>query len=122
MNKVLIVEDEVTLRDVYELILMREGYDVEVARDGSEGLRKLGSFQPNLILLDMIMPVKSGLQFLKEAKMKLHYPDTTVIVLSNLSASDTVEQALKLGAKEHLIKANILPKDLIAAVQKYLNN
>src|SRR5579884_1368735 len=121
MSKVLIVEDEDMLRNVYELILTREGYDVEVATDGMEGLKKLGSFQPNLILLDMLMPVKNGLQFLKEAKMKLHYPKTSVIVLSNLSSSETVDEALRLGAKEHLVKSNILPKDLVEAVKKHLN-
>jgi DNA-binding response OmpR family regulator len=120
LKKVLIVEDDAMLRNVYEIIVAREGYVVEVARDGSEGLRKLGSFQPDLVLLDMLMPIKSGLQFLKEAKMKLHYPKTSVLILSNLSASDTVNEALRLGAKEHFIKSNLLPKDLVEAVKKYL--
>lgn len=120
MSKILIIEDDLMLRNVYELIITREGYEVDVASDGNEGLKKLGSFQPDLILLDMLMPVKSGLQFLKDAKIKLHYPKTTVLVLSNLSSSDTVDEALSLGAKEHLIKSNLLPKDLVAVVKKYL--
>lgn len=119
MAKVLIIEDEEALRTVYCMILETAGYHVSQASDGQEGLEQLASFLPDVILLDMLMPVKNGLEFLQEAEIKQNYPATTVIVLSNLSDSPTIQEALKLGATKHLIKANTLPNDLLDVVKKY---
>lgn len=113
MAKVLIVEDDQTLRDVFSLIVKSGGYKVGTAQDGQDALKKLAEFSPDLILLDMLMPVKSGLEFLQEADITNTHPKTTVIILSNLSESQTIQQALKLGAKKHLIKSNIQPTDLL---------
>lgn len=119
MAKVLIIEDEEALRTVYCMILKTAGYKVSQASDGQEGLEQLASFLPDLILLDMLMPVKSGLEFLQEAYITRDYPKTTVIILSNLSDSPTIQEALKLGAARHLIKANTLPNDLLAVVKEH---
>lgn len=119
MAKVLIIEDEEALRTVYSMILKTAGYKVSQASDGQEGLEQLALFLPDIILLDMIMPVKNGLEFLQEAEIKRDYPTTTVIVLSNLSDSPTIQEALRLGAAKHLIKANTLPNDLLDVVKKY---
>jgi len=119
MAKVLIIEDEEALRTVYCMILEAAGYTVSQASDGQEGLKQLLSFLPDLILLDTLMPVKNGLEFLHEANMKRDYPKTTVIILSNLSDSPTIKEALKLGAAKHLIKANTLPRDLLAVIKTY---
>lgn len=119
MTKVLIIEDEEALRTVYCMILETAGYKVSQARDGQEGLDQLTSFLPDIILLDMLMPVKNGLEFLQEAYIKRDYPKTTVIILSNLSDSPTIQEALRLGAARHLIKANTLPNDLLDVVKKH---
>lgn len=119
MTKVLIVEDDTALREVFELIVMGGGYDVVIAQDGSEGLKKLHEFKPDIVLLDMLMPVKSGLEFLQEANISKRYPDCTVIILSNLSESQTIEHALRLGAVKHIIKSDIDPKDLLKEIDEY---
>ena len=113
MAKILIVEDDKSLREVFHLIVESDGHTVAVAEDGAEGLKKLASFSPDIVLLDMLMPVKSGLEFMQEADIVQLHPDTTVIILSNLSQSDTIEQALKLGAVKHLIKSDITPVILL---------
>lgn len=119
MTKVLIIEDDDALRNVFDLIVKSAGHKVAVARDGAEGLKQLKDFSPDIVLLDMLMPVKSGLEFLQEADVKNHYPGTTVILLSNLSESHTVNEALRLGAVQHIIKSNILPSDLISTIANY---
>ncbi len=119
MTKVLIVEDDEALRNVFSLIIKSAGHKVTAARDGEDGLKQLKSFSPDIVLLDMLMPVKTGLEFLQEADIKKNYPDTTVILLSNLSESHTIEEGLNLGAAKHVIKSNILPNDLIAIIEKY---
>ena len=117
MSKVLIVEDDQALRDVFSLIVRSDGYEVEVAEDGAEGLQKLNSFSPDIVLLDMLMPVKSGLEFMQEANMSKTHPDTTVVILSNLSESGTIDQALKLGAVKHMIKSDVSPDMLLAELR-----
>ncbi|MDB5183977.1 MAG: DNA-binding response regulator VicR [Candidatus Saccharibacteria bacterium] len=113
MAKILIVEDDKALRDVFELIVKSGGHNVRVAQDGADALKRLPKFIPDIILLDMLMPVKSGLEFLQEANLKKAYPAIVVIILSNLSDSQTIQEALKLGAVKHLIKSDIMPDDLL---------
>ncbi len=121
MTQVLIIEDDETLRTVYEFVIKKSGYTVATARNGQGGLELLERFSPKVVLLDMLMPVKNGMDFLKEAKVRSRFPDTAVILLSNLSESALLEQAIKLGARETLLKANIIPADLIKIVAKYVN-
>jgi len=120
MAKVLIVEDDEALRNVFSLIVKRGRHKVVLAQDGEEGLQQLKTFSPDIVLLDMLMPVKSGLEFLQEANVKKQYPDTTVILLSNLSESQTIDEGLRLGAVQHLIKSNILPTDLLDTIATYI--
>ena len=119
MTKVLIVEDDTALREVFSLIVGSGGYTVDTAQDGSEALDRLQTFEPDIILLDMLMPVKSGMEFLQEANIKKAYPNCTVIILSNLSESQTIEHALKLGAVKHIIKSDIDPQDLLKEIKQY---
>ena len=118
--KILIVEDDEALRNVFGIIVKSAGHEVKLAVDGSEGLKQLDAFSPDIVLLDMLMPVKSGLEFLQEADIKKRYPEVTVIILSNLSESQTIDEGLRLGAVQHIIKSNILPNDLLAAIDHYM--
>lgn len=118
--KVLIVEDDSALRTVYEMIVKSGGYQVATAEDGAEGLERLAEFQPDVVLLDMLMPVKSGLELLQEANLPENYPNTKVIIFSNLSDSDTIDEALRLGAVRHMIKSNTLPPEILAAIKEQL--
>ncbi len=115
----LIIEDEPVLRDVYARILKVEGYKIELAENGKVGMAKLKSFKPDLILLDMLMPVMSGEKFLQLAEIPVHYPTVKVIVISNLSFPITAKQAKKYGTIESLVKSDLAPLDLVQAVQKH---
>lgn len=115
MTKVLIIEDNETLNEAYKLILEKDGHEVTTAFNGEEGLEKLKEVSPDLILLDMLMPKMDGLEFLRHFNPG-SYPNTTIIILSNLNEDEQVEEARKLGAHRYILKANTSPRELAIKV------
>ena len=116
MARILVIEDNKTLNQAYKLILQREGHDVRVAFNGKEGLELAGLAEPNLILLDMLMPVMDGVEFLRNYKPTEH-PKTIITILSNLNEDSEVQEALRLGAHQYILKASTSPQELISHVK-----
>jgi two-component system response regulator ResD len=113
MRKILIVEDEDVLRESYEMIISTEPYYIDVAKNGQEALDKCEKTEYDLILLDLMMPVLDGVGFLKKFKNS----KSKVIILSNLSSGDDLEQALRLGAQTNIVKASLSPRELLSTVR-----
>jgi len=123
MRRVLIVEDEQPLREAFALLLKSEGYEVALAENGQVALKKLKSFKPHLVLLDMLMPVMSGLDFLKRAQRVRPQPDYTqpkTLVLSNLTEPITEEDMERFAVSRSVLKANLSPSELAATVRELL--
>ena len=120
MKSVLVVEDEQTLRDAYRFILQAGGYNVLTAQDGNEAIKIVKRIQPDLVLLDLLMPKADGLTFLKGVQATKKQPGMKVIVFSNLSEPDKIQEALRLGAINHIIKSDVSPKQILAAVKHYI--
>lgn len=121
MAKVLIVDDEKLLTDAYEIVLENAGYTVFVANDPAEGLVLAENENPNIILLDMLMPEMNGVEFLEALNKKKHSTKTKVVVFSNIENSDLEKAARKLGAIDYLLKVNYTPHevaDLVASILK----
>jgi CheY-like chemotaxis protein len=116
MRKILIVEDEEVLRDSYEMILSTEPYEVDVAVNGEEALKKVRQQDYDLILLDLMMPVMDGPTFMEQYAVDEAVP-SKIIILSNLSAGKELARALELGARGNALKASLSPKQLIAMVR-----
>ncbi len=116
-KKVLIVEDDRLLREAYCHILSDEGFMVESASDGLQATEILKSYKPHVILLDILMPHSDGLDFLKRTNLPKKFPGTKVIVFSNLSSIDKIDEMLTLGASRHVLKSSLSPKDLVTTVQ-----
>jgi CheY-like chemotaxis protein len=116
MANVLVIEDNKTLNQAYKLILQREGHEVRVAYNGQEALELVKITDPELILLDMLMPVMNGVQFLEKYKPAKH-PKTKIIILSNLNEDTEVQHALQLGAQKYILKASTSPQELIGHVK-----
>jgi len=118
-KRILVIEDEIILQDVYKLVLTSGGYSVHVANNGIEGLKKLKSVQPDLILLDIFMPLMDGREFLRNLDLS-QYPDTKIIVYTNLSDKQTQTEMRELGAHDCIVKSSMTPSDLLAVVAKHL--
>lgn len=122
MKKILIIEDELPLREAFAFLLQSEGYEVEVAENGKVGLEKLAAFNPDIILLDLLMPVMNGLEFLKaQSKVQstdIHYK---TLVLSNLSDPMTRDDIRDYHVAGVAMKADLSPAELAATVKKLVS-
>lgn len=117
---VLIVEDDKYMREVLVAKLVKEGFAVLEAVDGSTGLDMTAKKKPDLVVLDIILPVMNGFDYL-EAKAKVApIAGIPVIILSNLGQREDIERGMKLGAKDYLVKAHFTPNDLLAKVQAHI--
>ncbi len=103
-SKVLLIEDHKFLSELYAKNLKRRDYDVEIAKDGEDGLEKVKSFKPDVILLDIIMPDKSGIEVLKELKSNSKYKKIPVILLTAVYEIDKIRECLNTGALGYIIK------------------
>ncbi len=122
MSKILIIEDDKNTRDIYSLVLKEAGFVVEEATDGEMGLFKATEGGYNLILLDVMLPRRDGISILTELKAKPpKVPNGKIILLSNLSHEQIVNQAIGLGATRAITKSAINPGQLVEEVKKELN-
>ncbi|MCW1908437.1 MAG: response regulator [Candidatus Saccharibacteria bacterium] len=120
--KILVVEDEKSLSEAYELILKSSGYKVTLANDGAEGLELAESFEPDLVLLDLRMPRVSGIEFLRKYQLVDKHPHVKVIVFSNMDTQKEIDEAYELGATHYILKAWASPKELTRLVADTLSN
>lgn len=116
-NKILIIEDDKIIKNIIEFLLKKEGYQIEFAEDGLIGLEKINSFLPDLIITDIMLPYKSGLEITSYSKA--NFPDVPVIIISSLGKEDlTVIEAFKLGADD-LIAKPFNPIELVLRVKRF---
>ena len=120
-EKILIVDDDQFIRELYAEVLYGEGYDIQTAIDGEDGLAKLQKGGFDLVLLDIMMPKMDGLQVLDAlSKHPPESPNGPIIVLTNISHDPIIEDAAKKGSHAYLVKAEITPAELSEHVKKYL--
>ena len=115
MGRILVVEDDPSLRQVIQAQLVRDGFETQAAPDGLQALEILGREAQDLVLCDLSLPGMSGLEVLK--KVRLDYPETTTIIMTAYGSVDTAVDAMKLGAYDYLTKP-IHPYALRAVVKR----
>jgi len=120
MTKILLIEDEQIMLDLLRRKLTEEGYEVFVARDGEEGLKVMAEINPDIILLDIIMPRKGGFEVMEEMQKDPNLKRIPVIIISNSGQPVELSRAQKLGAKDWLIKTEFDPQEVINKVKKQL--
>jgi CheY-like chemotaxis protein len=120
MKKVLVVEDDVYLCGAYKLKLSKLGFEVKTAGDGEEALAILRDFQPDLILLDLIMPRKDGFETLETLKKNPVWKDIPVLVATNLSQKEDIDKAISLGASDCVVKTDTSMDDFVLKVKSVL--
>ncbi|MDQ3239539.1 MAG: response regulator [bacterium] len=122
-KKILLVEDEFFIRDLYERYLKKNNFDVTTAVDGEDGLKKALESKYDLILLDIMMPKLTGIEVLTKIKEPGSISiDTPVYLLTNQVQDSIIHEAFKLGAEGYLIKAQLLPKQIVEEIQNIFKN
>jgi CheY-like chemotaxis protein len=122
-KKILLVEDEFFIRDLYERYLKKNGFEVISAVDGEDGLQKALQNPVDLILLDIMMPKMTGIEVLSKIKEEGSIAKTTpVYLLTNQVQESIIKEAFKLGAEGYLIKAQLLPKQIVEEIQNIFKN
>lgn len=117
---ILIVEDDKFLRELISRKLLSEGFKIEEAIDGEEGLAKAKEVKPDLILLDLILPGLDGFEVLRRMKDNPSTSSIPVLILSNLGQKDEIEKGLSLGAVDFLVKAHFTPEEIVAKMKDVL--
>lgn len=117
MKKILFIEDEPALQQTLGDFLRGKGYDVVPALDGEAGLVAVKGERPDLVLLDLILPKKHGLDVLREMRADPSIAAIPVIVLTNIESGDSIRQAAELGAKAYLVKTNYSLDEVLEKVK-----
>ncbi|MFH1564510.1 MAG: response regulator [bacterium] len=120
-HTLVVIEDDKYLADIYATKLKLEGFNVEIANDGKAGLLAIKKLMPDLILLDIMMPVMDGFSVLHAIKTDESIKDLTVIMLTNLNSPEDVKKGLELGACDYMVKAHFVPADIVAKVKNILS-
>ena len=119
MSRILLVEDDPILLGMYRDKFLHEGFEVETAPDGEQGINKMRSFQPDIVLLDLLMPEQSGFDVLKFAKQDPTLKDIRIVILTNVHA-DGQDMVDNWGAASFLTKAEITPEEVVHRVNVIL--
>ena len=122
MAKILIVEDDSMLIEIYQKKFSDDGYEVVTATTGAEVLKKIKNENPELVLLDLVLPEEDGFHVLEKIKKDSHTKNIKVIIFSNLSQQEDQSRAAKLGAEGFLTKSDYTPTEMVEEVQKVLKS
>jgi two-component system chemotaxis response regulator CheY len=117
---ILIIEDDPAIRELYAAALKHQGYTVAEARDAKEGLEQLTELQPQLIILDLLLPHGDGISFLKAADIPHQYPNTKVLVSSNVQTPQFDQELKQLQVEHSIVKTDYTPYMLTDLVGKLL--
>jgi CheY-like chemotaxis protein len=121
--KILIVDDDKFLLNMYSIKFQKEKFNVTTASDGLDALQKLkDGLVPDAIVLDIVMPVMDGLEFLEKMREENLSKDSTLLILSNQGQSSDIEKAKKLGIDGYIVKATTIPSEVVSEVLRMLSS
>lgn len=121
-KKILLVEDDSFLLDIYKKKFQLSGLEMQVVEDGEEALEVIERDPPDVLLLDIVLPHIGGWEILRKIKGDKRFEKMQVVVLSNLGQKEEVEKGLDLGAVKYLVKAQFTPNEIVEEVKKLLDN
>ncbi|MBI2031899.1 MAG: response regulator [Candidatus Levybacteria bacterium] len=120
-KKILIAEDDKYLRNAIRVKLEKAGFTAIVAEDGQQAIEQLKTNVPDVIILDLVMPVKDGFTVLEEVRANPLTKRIPVIVASNLGQKEDIDKATRLGATDYIIKTNLSLGDLVTKITKFVS-
>lgn len=119
MHKILLIEDDTILLQMYQDKFVHEGFTVQTATDGESGIMKMRTFQPDLVLLDLMLPEQSGFDVLKFAKSDSEFTNIPIVILTNAHV-DERDMISNWGISAFLMKADNTPADVVTKVREIL--
>jgi two-component system, OmpR family, alkaline phosphatase synthesis response regulator PhoP len=108
MKKILVAEEDTFLANTYRVKLTKAGFEVHIVGDGQEAINSLATSVPDLIILDLLMPVKDGYKTLQEVKQNPAWAKIPVIIASNLGQKEDLDKTMQLGASDFVVKSDSL--------------
>lgn len=121
-KKIVIVEDEKYIMDMYKEIMEEAGFDVQTALNGESGLEVIESFKPDLVMLDLMLPGIDGMEVLKKVReSKDKFGSPIVIILTNLSDEVSVKYAFAEKADGYLMKTELTPEQVVNEIKTFLH-
>ena len=120
MPKILLIDDDPFIADMYVLKFRDEQFEIETVHNGKDGLKRIEEFNPDVILLDVVMPDMDGFHVLEQLKKK--GAERKVILLTNLGQKEDVERGMSLGASDYIVKAYFTPSEVVEKVRKFLDH
>ena len=117
-KRVLVVEDESALLFALKAELTHEGYEVDAALSGEEGLNKANSLKPAVIILDLLLPGMGGFDVLAKLKADANTKDIPVLIVSNLAGSENTEKGKALGAEDYIVKTEYSLERVVARIKE----
>ena len=117
-TKILIIEDDVFITDMYQAKFKIAGFEVARAENGAKGIKAIQEDKPDIIMLDIVMPQIDGFEVLKVIKKDPKTKDIPIILLTNLRQRENIEGGLKLGADDYIVKAHFTPDEVVEKVEK----
>ena len=120
MSRILVAEDDKFLSNAYRVKLDKSGFEVIMAKDGNEAIDHLENSDPDILLLDLIMPNKDGFEVLEHMNDTGLIDEVPVVITSNLGQKEDIDKAKSLGAKDYIIKSDSSINDLVDKIKSYL--
>jgi len=120
-KKILIIEDEKILGEMYRDRFSQAGFDVALAVSAEEGMEAVPKVKPDLILLDILLPRANGVGFMEWLKKQKEFSSILVVAFSNYDEPTTKKEAFRLGVKDYLIKTNYTPSEIVARIKQLLS-
>ena len=118
--KILIADDDPFISEIYTLRFQEIGFEVDAAADGKTTLIKARKEKPDIILLDIVIPSTGGFEILQQLRKDANAEQLKIILLTDLGQKEDVEQGLKLGANDYIIKAHFTPSEVVDKVKSIL--
>lgn len=120
-KKILLVEDDMFIRDIYQTKFSQDGFDVIVADNGIEAIKKLEQAVPDIMLLDIVMPYMDGMEVLSKVKGNEDWKKIPIIMLTNISEKDRLTETMQQGIDGYLIKSHFTPAEVVEKIKSVLN-
>lgn len=120
MSKIAIIEDDPVINQMYRMKFEAAGFDVQLADSGKSGVALIESFHPDIVLLDLQMPEKDGVDVLKDVRAMQWAKDLPVLILTNLGEEESPDELKKLGISGYVVKADHTPSQVVERVKEVL--